>query len=201
MQRILVWDLPTRIGHWLLAVGFAIAWLTSESESLRLVHVGVGGMVVGVVLFRFAWGFVGSTYARFENFVSTPDAAWQYLLGLLGRQPRHFTGHNPAGGYAILALLTLAILAGLTGWLNYQDIGGEWLEEAHEAMASTMLAIVGLHLLGVAVGSWRHQENLARAMVTGVKQGRPEQAIASARIGAVVTLVICAGASAWLLAR
>lgn len=201
MQRILVWDLPTRIGHWLLAVGFAIAWLTSESESLRLVHVGVGGMVVGVVLFRFAWGLVGSTYARFENFVSTPDAAWQYLLGLLGRQPRHFTGHNPAGGYAILALLTLAILAGLTGWLNYQDIGGEWLEEAHEAMASTMLAIVGLHLLGVAVGSWRHQENLARAMVTGFKQGRPEQAIASARIGAVVTLVICAGASAWLLAR
>jgi len=201
MERILVWDLPTRIGHWLLAVGFAIAWLTAESESLRLVHVGVGGMVVGIVLFRFAWGFVGSTYARFESFVRMPTAAWQYLIALLSRQPRHSTGHNPAGGYAILALLTLAALAGLTGWLNYQDLGGEWLEEAHEAIASVMLAIVGVHLLGVAVGSWRHQENLVRAMVTGFKQGRPEQAIASARIGAVITLIIFASAGAWLLSR
>ena len=199
MDRILVWDLPTRLGHWLLALGFALAWLTSESENLRMVLVVAGGLVVSVVVFRLAWGFVGSTYARFESFVDRPRAAFTYVKSLLGERPAHFTGHNPAGGYAILALLALALLAGITGWINYQDLAGDWLAEMHEAIASAMLAVVVVHLLGVAVGSWRHKENLARAMIDGCKRGRPEEAITSARVAAVITLIVCAVAGTWLL--
>ena len=199
MDRILVWDLPTRLGHWLLALGFALAWLTSESENLRMVLVVAGGLVVSVVVFRLAWGFVGSTYARFESFVDHPRSVFSYLKSLLGDRPTHFTGHNPAGGYAILALLALALLAGISGWINYQDLAGDWMAETHEAIASIMLAVVVVHLLGVAVGSWRHKENLVLAMINGFKYGRPEEAIAGARIAAVITLVVCAVAGAWLL--
>ena len=201
MDRILVWDLPTRIGHWLLAACFAVAWLTSESESMRLIHVMAGGTLVGVVAFRIAWGLLGSTYARFDNFVRAPAAAWRYLADLTQGRPAHFVGHNPAGGYAILALLSLGLFTGLSGWLNYQEIGGEWLEEGHEAMASLMLAVVGVHLAGVAIGSWRHRENLPRAMVTGHKSGRPESAIPGARAASVITLLACAALAAWLLSR
>ncbi|HZV53968.1 MAG TPA: cytochrome b/b6 domain-containing protein, partial [Rhodocyclaceae bacterium] len=96
-HRILVWDLPVRLGHWLMAGGFAVAWLTGESEEWRLMHVLAGGTVVGVALFRLLWGIVGSRYARFGNFVKSPRAALAYLKSLLGPSPQHHVGHNPAG--------------------------------------------------------------------------------------------------------
>jgi cytochrome b len=200
-RSILVWDLPTRLSHWLLAGGFAISWLTAESEEWRLVHVFAGGAVVAAALFRLFWGFIGTTYARYESFVRSPEAAWQYLKSLTTDRPRHYVGHNPAGGYAILALLSLAVLTGAIGWLSYQDVGGEWLAELHEGAATVMLAVVGLHLLGVIVGSWKHKENLVRAMITGVKIGRAGSAIASTRPLAGAALIAWAAATAWLLCQ
>lgn len=200
-NRILVWDLPVRLGHWLMAGGFAVAWLTGESEEWRLVHALAGGTVVGVALFRLIWGLIGSRYARFADFVRGPMAAWSYLRSLLTPSPRHFVGHNPAGGWAILALLALALASGATGWLNYQDIGGEWLEEAHEAMASAMLAVVGVHLLGVAVGSLVHRENLPRTMITGTKLGTATDAIAGSRPLAALALLVWSMTIAWWLSR
>jgi cytochrome b len=199
--KILVWDLPTRLSHWLLASGFAIAWLTAESEEWRLVHVFAGGAVVAVALFRLFWGIIGTTYARFESFVHGPGAAWSYLKSLLTSRPRHYVGHNPAGGYAILALLSLAVVTGILGWLNYQDVGGEWLAELHEGAATVMLSIVGVHLLGVVVGSWKHKENLVLAMITGLKLGKPRSAIANIRPLAGAALIVWTAATAWLLCQ
>jgi len=201
MQRILVWDLPTRLGHWLLAISFAVAWLTGESEQWRLVHAFAGGTMVGVVLFRLAWGFVGTTHARFSDFVRGPTAAYRYLKSLLGPTPEHFTGHNPAGAWAIVLLLTLTLVTAIPGWLTYQEIGGEWLEEAHEAAATLMLVVVMVHLAGVAVGSWVHRENLPRTMVTGIRLGAMSDAIANARPFAAAVLIACATAGAWLSSR
>jgi cytochrome b len=200
-DKILVWDLPTRLGHWLMAGGFALAWLTAESETWRLVHVAAGSTVVAVALFRLFWGFIGTRHARYENFVRSPQAAWRYLKSLLSSTPHHHTGHNPAGGWAILALLSLALLAGTTGWLNYQEIGGDWLEELHEGLAATMLAVVFVHLGGVLVGSLAHRENLARAMITGRKSGPVRDAIANLRPLAAAALVGWTVTVAWLLAR
>jgi cytochrome b len=199
--KILVWDLPTRLSHWLLASGFAVAWLTGESEEWRLVHVFAGGTVVAVALFRIFWGFIGTTYARYESFVRGPTEAWQYLKSLLVGKPRHYIGHNPAGAYAILALLSLAVITGMSGWLAYQDIGGESIGELHEGAASVMLAIVGVHLLGVIVGSWKHKENLVEAMITGMKLGKPARAIRSAKPLAGAALILWATATAWLLCQ
>jgi cytochrome b len=201
MKPILVWDLPTRVGHWLLAGSFAVAYLTGESEEWRLVHACAGGTMVAVVLYRLLWGFAGTSHARFAAFVRGPQAVLAYLKSLLGRSPQHFTGHNPAGGWAILALLAMTLITAIPGWLTYQDIGGDWLGELHEGAANLMLAVVLVHLAGVAVGSLTHRENLARAMVTGVKLGEANQAIGAIRPLAAAILIAWAVAGAWLLSR
>jgi len=201
MQRILVWDWPTRIGHWLMATAFLIAYLTGESETWRLVHVMAGGALAGLVVFRVLWGVVGTRHARFTSFVRTPAEAWRYLMALADGRAPHHAGHNPAGGYAILALLLLGLLAAASGWPVYQDIGGEWLEEAHEAVVNLMLLVVGLHLAGVAVGSLAHGENLPRTMLTGHKHGLAGEAITGARLWAVPILLFAAAAAAWYLSR
>ena len=176
-NKVLIWDAVVRLGHWLMALGFLVAWLTGESERLRLVHVAAGGTVAAVVLFRVVWGFVGPWPARFSSFVRPWREAWDYLVGLARLQPRHYTGHNPAGGIAILALLALGILTPLFGWFAYEEIGGKFAEKAHEALANFMLAVVLVHLTGVFVGSLAHRENLVRAMVLGVKRAAPQEAI------------------------
>lgn len=201
MQKVLVWDWPVRIGHWVLVGAFALAWLTSESESWRLVHVLAGGTVVGVILFRVLWGLVGTRHARFTSFVRGPGAVVSYLRGLLARQPAHTTGHNPAGAVAIVALLALGLLTGASGWLTYNEVGGELFEELHEGLATAMLAVAGLHVAGVVVGSLAHRENLVRAMLTGRKLGETGEAIASARLWVVPALLGFTAACAWWLAR
>jgi cytochrome b len=193
-ERILVWDLPTRMFHWLLAACFAGAWLTAESESWRLVHVTLGYTVAALVAFRLAWGFAGSRYARFAEFVKGPSAVLDYLKGMLRRQPARFVGHNPAGAIAILALLLLGGFVTLTGYASYTEIGGHALEEVHEVLANTMLAVVLVHIAGVIVGSLMHRENLVRAMITGRKQGSRSEGIGSKRpLSALVLLALLAG--------
>ncbi|MFA5082225.1 MAG: cytochrome b/b6 domain-containing protein [Hydrogenophilaceae bacterium] len=199
MERILVWDWPTRIGHWVMAIAFLIAYVTGESEEWRLVHVWAGGTLAGVVAFRLLWGLIGSRHARFFSFVRSPKNALDYLFGLLRGRVDHHTGHNPAGGWAIIALLVLGLAAAASGWPVYQDIGGEWLEELHEGVVNAMLAVVLVHLAGVVVGSLAHKENLPRAMVTGYKLGRAEEAISSPALWAVPLLLACAAFSAWWL--
>lgn len=200
-REILVWDLPVRIGHWLMAGGFALAWLTGDSEEWRLVHVCAGGTVVGVALFRLLWGFVGSRHARFGDFLRAPSAALAYLKSLPGPGPHHHVGHNPAGGWAIVLLLALGLFTGASGWLTYQEIGGKLFEELHEGLANIMLVVVIVHLLGVAVGSLVHRENLPRAMVTGLKVGAVKDAIAGSRPLVALGLLGWVVAAAWLLSR
>jgi len=200
MEKILVWDAPTRLGHWLLAISFATAWLTSESESWKDVHVAAGAVMLAVVLFRVLWGVIGSLHARFASFAFSPAAAMRYLAGLLQRQPQHFTGHNPAGSYAIFLLLGLTVVTVALGWLAYNEIGGSWPGELHEAAASTMLALVVLHLAGVIVGGLAHRENLALAMITGRKLGERSEAIRSIRTGWAIVLGAWASAAVWLSA-
>jgi len=200
MQKVLIWDWPVRIGHWLMAGGFCLAWLTAESESWRLVHVLAGATVFAVATFRLVWGFIGSRHARFEDFVGGPDSVRRYLVSLLRLRPDHHAGHNPAGGLAIVLLLLLGILSSLSGWMIYNDLGGHWLEELHEGLAATMLAVVLVHLAGVAAGSLLHHENLVAAMFTGRKQALPGEAIASVRPLAALFLLAWVALASWWLA-
>ncbi len=171
-HSIFVWDIPTRLFHWSLAASFAGAFLTSESERLRDLHVACGYTVVGLIMFRLLWGLVGSRHARFRDFVRGPATIAAYTRDLLRGRPPHHLGHNPLGGLAILAMLALGLLTGASGWLTYNEVGGEWLEEAHEVLAGTMLGVVVVHVIGVLVSSLLHRENLVRAMITGRKPAR-----------------------------
>ena len=176
-----VWDVPTRVFHWLLAGSFAGAWLTAESERWRDIHVMLGYTLAGLIAFRIVWGVVGSRYARFSSFVFPPSRVWSYLKSLFGSAPEHHAGHNPAGALAIFLLLGLGLVASASGFAIYQEIGGagwaERLEDLHEVAANTMLAVVLVHLVGVLLSSLLHRENLVRSMITGNKQGRPGEGI------------------------
>lgn len=193
-RGILVWDAPTRVFHWLLALCFAGAYLTAESESLRLVHVTLGYTMAGLIVFRVFWGLAGSRYARFANFVRGPSAALRYLRSLVSSKPEHHVGHNPAGALAILALLGAGALLVATGWATYNDIG--WAEDVHEGVANAMLALVGVHVAAVLASSWLHRENLVGAMIDGRKAGSPGEGIRRPWRG-VAALLLAAVAAFW----
>lgn len=181
MKKILVWDIPTRIGHWLLVAAFIVAFVTGDSEKWRLFHVASGYALGGVLLFRIFWGIAGTRYARFKSFLFSPLAVFSYLGSILKGKPSHWLGHNPAGSYAIYMLILLGIATVASGYAVYAEIGGEWLEEAHEALANGMLAMVVIHVLGVIVSSLLHHENLVRSMITGYKMGKSEESISSGK--------------------
>lgn len=180
-QRMLVWDVPTRVFHWLLVVSFAGAFLTAESERYRDIHVVLGYTLLGLIAFRLMWGFVGTRYARFRSFLFKPGEIAAYASSLLKARPGHHVGHNPAGSVAVFALLALGIASGVSGVLIFQDVGGDVLEELHELVSYGMLAVVVLHVAGVLVSSVMHGENLVRSMITGFKRVPEQDFSASAR--------------------
>ncbi len=189
-NSVRVWDVPVRVFHWLLVLSFAGAFVTAESERWRLVHVTLGYTVAGLIAFRLIWGLVGTRYARFSSFVRGPAAVLAYLRALLRGNPEHHLGHNPAGGWAIVALLLGCALLTASGWATYNEWGGDWLEELHEGLGNGLLALVGVHVVGVIVSSRLHHENLVRAMFTGRK--RAESTQDSVRGWGVLALVLVA---------
>jgi cytochrome b len=196
--RVLVWDAPVRVFHWLAVASFFGAWITAESERWRLLHTTLGYTLAGLVAFRIVWGFVGTRHARFADFVRGPGAVMRYLRSLLQRRPEHHAGHNPAGAVAIVALLALSALLALTGWAAYNEIGGEWPAELHEGVANAMMALVGVHVAGVLLSSWLHRDNLVRGMVSGRKAATPDEAIGHAwRLLATLMLAAVMGFWAW----
>lgn len=195
---ILVWDVPTRLFHWLLVVCFAVAYLTSESERWQLWHVTAGYTFGALLVFRLFWGLVGSRYARFRQFVRGPRQVLAYLRTLISRSPDHYIGHNPAGALAIVGMLGLGLLTVVTGWAAFSDYG-DWFGELHEGIVNVLLLIVGIHIAGVLVSSLLHRENLVRSMVNGYKQGAVVEAIRYPQWIVGVTLLVGLGTFLWLL--
>ena len=198
----LIWDLPTRVFHWLLAVCVLGAWLTAESERTLMLHLALGYSAGVLVAWRLIWGFVGSRYARFSNFVRSPAAAFAYLRGYLPaaraagqtQTQTHYLGHNPAGGWAVLALLVVVLLSVATGWVSYQDDSLELWSELHELVGNGIMVLVGVHIAAVIATSLLHRENLVRAMVNGYKRARSGEGIPGAftLLGLVLGVAIAA---------
>jgi len=188
--EIKVWDPLVRVFHWSLVTAFIIAFVT-EDHFLAL-HVQAGYTIIALVLFRLVWGLIGTRHARFSDFIRGPQTVMAYLKSLLSRHPAHYVGHNPAGGWMVLALLAALLLTTLTGLLAYGigenaagpfavlggNPGGFWseaLEEVHEFLAHLTLLMVFVHVAGVIVSSLLHRENLVRAMLTGRKPLIPSE--------------------------
>jgi cytochrome b/nitrate/TMAO reductase-like tetraheme cytochrome c subunit len=211
MQRALIWDLPTRLFHWALATSFGVAYLTSEGDRWRSVHVFFGYLLLALVIFRIFWGFAGSHYARFSSFWFSPKEALDYLKQVLARSaPRH-VGHNPTGSIAIYILLALAVVVSVTGVLTLggdeqQGIAAGWftfsqiklMKGFHELAANGMLLVVLGHIAGVVVESVLHKENLARSMVTGFKMAGADTPLAKqSKVVAALMLVTMMGFAGW----
>lgn len=179
-HSIKVWDLPTRLFHWLLVAGFFTAYFTEE-DFLTL-HVWAGYLVSVLLIFRLVWGFAGNRYARFSEFFCRPDKSIRYVIDLTAGKAKRYLGHNPAGA-AMIALLLLSLLitaaTGLAVYSAEEQAGplagiitqnGHWWEEIHEFFANFTIALVMLHVTGVIVESIVHKENLLRAMINGYKR-------------------------------
>ena len=135
-------------------------------------HRVAGYLVLALVIARIAWGFANSGHARFGSFVPTPAHLAKYLWAMLRlREPRTI-GHNPAGGAMIVALLSVLIALGVTGWMidspAYRDFRP--LQEIHLILSDGLLVLIAIHIAGVLYASWRHRENLILAMITGRKR-------------------------------
>lgn len=168
-DRPRVWDGPQRLLHWVLVAAVAAAWWTGGSAGP--VHEYLGYAAAAIVAARVAWGFVGSRHARFAQFVHGPRETAGYGRAVLaGRAPRYL-GHNPLGGWMVLALLACVAALGLTGWLYTTDWlwGYAWLEQLHAALGWLLVGLAALHVAGVAFTSWQHRENLVAAMFSGRK--------------------------------
>lgn len=132
-NKIRVWDPLVRIFHWSLVLAFTIAYLSGDEESN--LHIYAGYIVLGLITFRVLWGFIGSQYARFSNFVYSPKAVIQYLKSLMAKNPKHYLGHNPAGGWMIIAMLICLVVVTVTGLKVYA------IEEGRGPLASDTSAL------------------------------------------------------------
>ncbi len=164
-ERVRVWDPFVRFFHWSLTGAVLIAFLTGDA--LEGLHVFAGYVVMGLIAARLVWGVIGPKHARWWDFVRGPRAIEAYLGDVLRGHPARYLGHSPAGGAMAVALIAGLVLTTLSG-LVAQGVHG--LKEVHELIAYATLCLVPLHLLGVALASFQHKENLVRAMIDGYKR-------------------------------
>ncbi len=169
-RTIRVWDPYVRLFHWSLVASFAIAWWSADDW--HTLHHWAGYAAMALIAFRLIWGFAGTPYARFSQFVRAPTTVLGFVRAMLRREEPRYLGHNPAGAVMILALLGAMLATGVSGWMMTLDRfwGAEWVEEVHEVLADGMLALVVLHVAGVIWTSLAHHENLVRSMLTGMKR-------------------------------
>ena len=171
LQR--VWSIPVRVLHWTLAAAMIASFATHEGGGW--LHEWTGYLALGAALVRVVMGLVGTGKWRFSQFVRGLRATWAYAVAVWQRRERHYIGHNPLGGWMVVALLADAVATRLTGWLYTTDRfwGVAWLEELHGALGHALLPLLALHVAGVVFTSVRQRENLVGAMVHGRKRVAP----------------------------
>ncbi len=183
INKVVIWDLPTRVFHWLLLASYLLAWITYADNRFLYFHVFVGYIFFGLLIFRLAWGFIGTHYAQFRSFAQDWSSVTEYLKGLINGKAMRYIGHNPIGGYAIFAMLLLGFIISISGLLTLAGEEGHGplqgmvnysvgiaSHSIHEILAWVMLLLTIVHVLGVIVESIWHKENLVWAMLSGQKE-------------------------------
>ncbi|MEQ8663939.1 MAG: cytochrome b/b6 domain-containing protein [Gammaproteobacteria bacterium] len=211
MNRYLVhvWDLPVRLFHWLLVIAIPFSWWSAEEGGVMLkYHMWCGYTIFGLVLFRLGWGFLGTRYARFADFVHGPRRMFAAFGELFDRRPLAVPGHNPLGGWmVVLMLLVLAVQVGSGLFANddlfnegplYALVGkdaSDRLTALHHFNFSLLSGLIVVHVAAIAWHRVRKGEHLVRAMVTGRKQ-LPAPATPLARVSVWRPLVLAAASAA-----
>jgi cytochrome b len=177
-----IWDLPTRLFHWILVVLIFVSWLSAWRDWMRI-HVVCGLTVLTLLLFRLIWGLVGSDTARFSHFLKSPAAALRHLVHLLRREPDTETGHNAAGGWMVIVLLALLCVQVVTGLCSNDDIlvegplagpvgkdRSDWLTHIHHVNFTLIEIAIALHVLAIITYRVLKGQNLLLPMITGKKR-------------------------------
>ena len=214
-----VWDAPTRLFHWAIvlliaASYFTIKYATGANVALMTnLHKLSGYTILTLLLFRLAWGFVGSETSRFSQFLRSPLEGLRHLRQLGRREPDDQVGHNAAGGWMVLVLLVTLGVQAVTGLFTFDDVpegplGGlvsektaYWLTSVHAANFNVILALIVLHVLAVTAYAVFKRQNLLRPMITGRKRlpGATRQPRMASSLLALL-LVLLSGCIVWVVA-
>ena len=212
--RIRIWDLPTRLFHWLLAL-CVIGLVASAKLGYMDWHFRLGYAVLTLLLFRGIWGLLGGHWSRFSSFLYSPASLWRYLRGR--GEPAHAVGHSPTGALSVLALLGFLLAQVASGLISDDEIAsagplthlvsGTWVSLAtwyHRAVGQwVLIGLVVLHIAAILYYLWGKRQNLIRPMLSGdkilthaVDAARDD---GRSRLLALVLLLLCAGVVTLLL--
>jgi cytochrome b len=196
VKRIRIWDLPTRLFHWMLVLCVLASFVSGQlGGNLIEWHGKIGLFIVGLIVFRLVWGLIGSTYARFTQFFPTPAKLRAYLRG-----DWRGVGHNPLGAFSVFGLLALVGIQVSTGLFSNDDITffgplyelvskdvSNQLTGLHKLSSNLLLVLIGLHLCAIAFYTRIKKDNLIKPMVRGWKETDEGE---SAKGGGVLALLV-----------
>ena len=190
-RTVKTWDPGVRIFHWTLVAAIALAFLSSEEDSiLSAWHMPAGWVAAILIAFRLLWGFVGGEHARFRNLVKLSELK-DHMTGLFKGRVHASQGHNPLGGFAVIGLLTLVSATVFTGVTRAEDL--------HEVIAWTLLGLIALHVTAVIAMSFLTRDNLIGAMITGRKKTThlpdARDAAPPARLAVPLAIALVAGSA------
>lgn len=212
---ILVWDLPTRLVHWLLVTLVTACFVTASIGGVWMPsHMKCGIAIFGMLVFRIVWGFVGGRYARFSSFVRGPAAVLGYARNLVRKDSSTHLGHNPMGGWSVLAMLISLMVQAVTGLFANDDIftqgplyhwvgkaASDGLTRIHRVNHDVLLLLVGLHLIAVFFYLIIKHDNLIRPMLTGYKLGNSTDQNSTNPLGIALLVAVLTAIAVYSLMR
>ena len=173
MARGLVYDLPTRLFHWLFVVLFLTAFVitkTIDDESVSFSYHMIAGMTLSfLVVLRIIWGVVGTKHAKFSGFALRPADLISYMSGVFSGSKRRWAGHNPASSWAAMIMMILALSLGMTGFRMATGPENHDIKEIHEVLATLFMVVAVTHVIGIVVHTIRHKEIIGLSMIGGKK--------------------------------
>lgn len=180
-QNIKVWDWSIRVFHWSLPVLIFLLWFSQDQGEMDK-HFLFGKLLLGLLVYRFIWGVIGTPYARFKHFLYGPKAFIHYAKNFFSKDKPRYLSHNPPGGFMVLVLLGAVSFQLVTGLFTTDDIFfsgplydsvsssvAEWMTKWHYTFFNWLLVLVGLHLFAIALYKWLG-EGLVKAMFSGEKE-------------------------------
>ncbi len=215
VRKILVWDLPTRGFHWLLVILVTTSFVTGKLGGLWMsYHLLSGYAILGLILFRLVWGVAGGRYARFSSFVRAPGVVLRYLRDLPRRDATGYLGHNPLGGWSVLAMLLTLLVQAVTGLFASDDIftqgplyawvseaTSSWLTRIHRLNQEVILVLVGVHVMAIVFYLVVKGDNLIGPMFSGTKPAAEAATPSANPVARGVLIALLAAVAVYLLVR
>ena len=181
-DHVQVWDAPVRLFHWAIVILMLVSWVSADQGYMR-VHLWSGLTLLALLIFRLVWGVIGSTTARFRDFLHPPRKVLAYLRSLAGANKALFAGHNPAGGLMVVGLIVVLLLQAVTGLFSNDGLRfhgplallvseetSTGITGLHGTIFNVILVLVWLHVVAVGFYLFVKGDNLIFPMLTGKKK-------------------------------